>query len=483
MKSQSVALVKGANSQSRIRYYQRLTRLPAALAALIIGLLVAEAFLRTISLFVPQIDELVDPPRVIKDATLEYRFASSRLIPSSEALSNFGSTRAVKLVAIGDSITYGSGVASKDAWPHEVQALSWEWPSRGLIHQAQNIGGKGASTIELIHPASQGRGGWELKNPFLTSNMSCPGYGPVHYVWLQEEALKLKPDVIVATFYSGNDLFDAFHLVDLYHFTGQIGTPPYDWPLERILDELRTKSPAARQSTADLSHTVVPDNRNVLKTAGLFRALYAMSDYRFGSNSESGIGGTLFKSLMQMLSALSSDKWFFDDGSVCTTFGFKTVLQGLNLDDDWVRTGFRFSMEAYRLMKRRAVEAGVRFYVLVIPTKHMVFQEAVNRRNLSGTDAPGLYSKVIENETRIREASFDFFRKNGISCVDTLPALKAALEQGVQPYKISVDNHPNAFGQRVIAESVLQAMDERRDQARLFDMQNPSATRFSKKED
>ncbi|MBI5248305.1 MAG: hypothetical protein HY912_02320 [Desulfomonile tiedjei] len=428
-------------------------RLFSALAALLIGLVLAEVLLRTISLFAPGMGEFMNAPQVIKDATLEYRFPSQPSDPGAGVAHGNSPAMAAKLVAIGDSITYGSGVPAEEAWPRVLEAMSRDRSFR--------------------------RNG--INEPLLAANISCPGYGPVHYVWLQEEALRLNPDIMVATFYLGNDIFDAFHLVDLYHFTGQIKVPPYEWPLEKILDELGTKSQSERQETADLTHAVVPDNRDALALLSLFRSVYTISEYKFGSASQSGLGARLFKGLIQMSAYLYPENWYFDDGLACTTFSFKRILGAMNLEDPWMKTGFHFSMEAYRLMKIRADKAGVRFCVLVIPTKHTVFRDVVGRCTSRGLAIPASYFKVIENEDRIREASFDFFRKSGIAYVDALPALKTALEQGAQPYKISVDNHPNAHGQAVIAKFVLQTMEGNGNEPHLFDIRRESIKKLSQK--
>jgi hypothetical protein len=457
---ESLKLMTLCSFRSGASPFPRFKKTILALAALIIGLVSAEAFLRTVSLVFPQIDELVTPPEVIRDATLEYRFSCSPWERSVGSIYKGTATGPVRLVALGDSITYGSGVTPEEAWPQTLQALREEQSFPRLGQQDPQFPTETMMRQYVAQKVSYWFGGPASQDSSAALNMSCPGYGPVQYVWMLEEALKLKPDTIVVTFYLGNDLFDAFHLVDLYHFTGQLKVPPYDWPLERVLEELRRTSPDVRQGTADLSHAVVPDNRDALRLMGLLRSVYTMSEYKFGSTRESGFGGKLFKSITRAAATLSPDAWFFDDGAVCTTFSFKRVLRAVNLRDDIVKTGLRYSMEAYKLMKQRADEAGVRFYVLVVPTKHTVFKGAVLKHCAAqGIPVPARFRAVIENEHRIREATLAFFGDNGIAHVDTLPALEAALVRGSQSYKISVDNHPNAYGQRVIARSILKAVE------------------------
>ena len=78
----------------------------------------------------------------------------------------------VDIVAMGDSQTYGAGI--KRPWPQ----------------QAQDLAGAGLTVY----------------------NMSFGGYGPVHSLVLLDEALELKPKVIIEAFYAGNDLFDSFNI-------------------------------------------------------------------------------------------------------------------------------------------------------------------------------------------------------------------------------------------------------------------------------
>lgn len=46
-----------------------------------------------------------------------------------------------------------------------------------------------------------------------THNMAWRGYSPAHNLFLWEEAIALKPRLIIETFYAGNDLYDSYHLL------------------------------------------------------------------------------------------------------------------------------------------------------------------------------------------------------------------------------------------------------------------------------
>src|SRR5262245_47441025 len=76
----------------------------------------------------------------------------------------------VPIVALGDSNTYGWGVKPDEAWPRRLQRLA-----------SQDV-----------------------------YSMAYGGFGPVHLLSLFDEALALKPRLIIVSFYSGNDLYDSY---------------------------------------------------------------------------------------------------------------------------------------------------------------------------------------------------------------------------------------------------------------------------------
>ncbi len=453
--TQSKDLTKSPGLCEETRSFGLSKKICFALAALAIGLVFAEAFLRTVSLVFPQIDELVTPPQVIKDATLEYRFASSPWERVAEGVSNTTARGPVRLVTLGDSITYGSGVTREEAWPQTLQALSEEQSLPRLAHRELQFPIGTVMRQYVAQEVSYGFGGRGSRNSIAAFNMSCPGYGPVHYVWMLEEALKLRPDMIVATFYLGNDLFDAFHLVDLYHFSGQLKAPPYDRPLERILKELRRTSPDARQGTADLSHAVVPDNRDAMRLLGCFVRCTPCQN----TNSDLHVNPALVAGFSKALPAWqlnsrptpgSSTMGSVHDlhlharvacgkssGRRCEN-RFALFLGSIQVDETESRRGWcsilcsRCSHEACGFQRRCA--------------KALRCSRASRSSCLSGG-----------HRKRKQDSGGDlaFFSTNGVSHMDALPPLKAALARGLQSYKISVDNHPNAYGQGVVARSIL----------------------------
>lgn len=130
-------------------------------------------------------------------------------------------------------------------------------------------------------------------------------------------------------------------------------------------------------------------------------------------------------------------------------------LTALDLTDPRISEGYRLTLSAIRQMKQRADEAGVGFAVLLIPTKELVFEHQVR---LASTRIPPAYERLIENEKEVIHITRAFMDENGIDYIDALPALRAKVADGVQPYDYTVDGHPNAVGQHAIATSVHTAL-------------------------
>lgn len=75
------------------------------------------------------------------------------------------------VIAIGDSQTYGYGVAFKDTWPKQLEA---------------RLAGKSVYS------------------------MACGGWGPTQYVVMGRLADRFRPKAVIVAYYTGNDPHDAF---------------------------------------------------------------------------------------------------------------------------------------------------------------------------------------------------------------------------------------------------------------------------------
>ena len=104
-------------------------------------------------------------------------------------------------------------------------------------------------------------------------------------------------------------------------------------------------------------------------------------------------------------------------------------------------------------MNERAVSDGVRFLVLMIPTKEMVFGEIVESPSES-------YRILLNYEHQLWTHTRAFLEEHRIDYIDALPALRNLLSGGIQPYPVSHDGHPNRLGHRAIAELIHQYIEQ-----------------------
>ncbi|MHC5056324.1 MAG: SGNH/GDSL hydrolase family protein [Planctomycetota bacterium] len=343
----------------------------------------------------------------IPDERLRHRPNPAYPGHDSKGFRNSGSPTNVQIVALGDSQTYGVGVAAKDAWPRRLESM---------------IGKK-------------------------VYSMAYGGYGPTHSLILWDEAVALQPDVVIEAFYAGNDLFDSFDHV-------------YNW---RQLSELRSSDPTMQASIIEAEQSK-PIRKRVINLFYMNITRDGISPRRFLSQY-SKIYGLLRRTkyeLLQLIKKFNKDTletWerekaraearpaflqIFDDGQFQTIFTSEYRLSALNLEDPRIAEGHKISLRAIKRMHQLAAESNIRFLVVLVPTKEMVFSELWQHPSLS-------YRSLIENEERLLRETKKFFTQNGIEYLDSLPVLRKQLALGIQPYPKSRDGHPNEHGHIAIA--------------------------------
>ena len=136
-----------------------------------------ELFLKVASVISPRVNELLSLKKAISQTIPDERLGH-RPIPElhghdSKGFRNLSVPNEAKIVALGDSQTYGTGVDSQNAWPRQLEQLSG----------------------------------------YTVYSMAYGGYGPAHSLILWEDASSLNPEIYIEAFYSGNDLLDSFNLV------------------------------------------------------------------------------------------------------------------------------------------------------------------------------------------------------------------------------------------------------------------------------
>jgi hypothetical protein len=283
---------------------------------------------------------------------------------------------------------------------------------------------------------------------------------------LWDEAMAFRPKVVVEALYAGNDVYDAFQLV---YYNGQ-------------LPELKTSDPSSRQTIAEQERAETFETR----VERMFEALHGAWDEPPAEEAEdplasvvaehSRLYGLLRRAWYEVTkrespeaAAQSSEEstWsaatqyarerpaqcmIFDDGRFKTIFTPAYRLAALDLRDARVREGHRLALEAIARMGRLATEREVRFVVVLIPTKELVFRDLVLR-------PPQDYRALVENEEAFWAATVAFLEERDIEWLDALPALRRQLLGGAQPYPVD-DGHPNALGHGAIAQAVKERLEE-----------------------
>jgi len=389
---------------------------------LVLGTL--EVVLDLLALASSRVDEvLASPfppyPHTVPDARLGHRPNPEYPGHDSHGFRNPTVPRSAEIVALGDSQTYGSGVTADAAWPRRLEVIT------------------GRSVY----------------------SMAYGGYGPVHSLILWDEAMALEPRVVIEAFYAGNDLFDAFDIVYNKGQLPELKTPD---------PETRRRVTAAEEAEPIAEHVArlyrmgapaepagqeqVPRAGFLSRHSGLYgllrRVRYEIGRERPGPEEAAARAWADAQAFARARPAYCE---IFEAGGLRTIFTSPYRLSALDLEDPRIAEGLRISLEALRAMDRRAAARGVRFLVLMIPTKERVFEG-------SWADPSASYRRLVDNEARLWEAMKSYLDGEGIAHVDALGALRGRLARGAQPYPVSDDGHPSAEGHRAIAEAVAESL-------------------------
>lgn len=302
----------------------------------------------------------------------------------------------VDIVAIGDSHTYGNTATMEDSWPYVLSALT------------------GRSVY----------------------NMGLGGYGPNQYQHLLQQALQLKPRLVLCGLYMGDDFENAFLITyGLDHWAylrnGRAVPAEYDiW-------NAGARDPGAFKRLRNwLSRTSVV--YQVAFHGPVMGLLHGESQIRSASR--------LFPD------AVTLD---LPDRDILEAFLPQGPLRNLDQGTESIREGMRITVELLRQMNESCGRNHVEFQVVVIPTKELVFADYLE----TARDLPKreVFAAVKHNELAARRSVFAALEAAGIAYVDCLPALQAAAGKRLYA-RTAADMHPNRNGYRVIGEAVQQRL-------------------------
>lgn len=404
------------------------TKVRQALLALVTGLLAIaflEGALDVAALASARVATLLAPPwepagsGALPDARLGYRGNPGFPGHDRNGFRNPAVPAQADVVVFGDSQTYGTGVPAEAAWPSRLRELS----------------GRSVYGIAL------------------------GGFCPVHSLLLWGQALRLHPKVIVEAIYAGNDLFDAFNMVYNRAQLPGLKSPDAD---------LRSRAEAAEKAEPLARHVYAMFNQTGQDRGPVARPAEAPAGFSFKSliANHSGLYGVarraifLYHELGASRRQGSDQDWqdalayarahapycqVYASGKVRTIFTSEYRLAGLDQEDPRIAEGERVLFGALDELHRRAAAAGIRFVVIMIPTKEFAFGERSGETKAS-------YRRLLEQEDKFHRLIEAHLAEHGIEYIDTTPALRKVLDSDTNPYRVTIDGHPNARGHEAIAE-------------------------------
>lgn len=369
------------------------------IGSVLLSLIIAEGILRIV---LNPGDYLT--PKIISDDVLGIAIEPNSAGHDSWGFRNKLVPASADIVTIGDSQTYGNNASANDSWPKRLGQL-------------------------------YGRSVY---------NLASGGYGPPQYSYLLEtKALKLKPDLIIAGFYFGNDLINTY-----------ISVYDKDYWISFRNQKISLKSESHAVNKIDIADKQQVFTRQFRIWLREHCVIYRLLSYQIANKIR----------YLEMKSGWreSSGTTIFKDNSlgIRTEFTPKMRLNVLELNDYRVKEGLRITLELFYRMNEICSEKGIDFLILMIPTKESVFGDYIeNNSDLANFET---IDSLLMNERKVNEIMKDYFQKHDLKYFDVLTPLKKILREK-KIYLSNTDGHPNRVGYGVIAESIckyLQTVEE-----------------------
>jgi lysophospholipase L1-like esterase len=330
----------------------------------------------------------------------------------SNGFRNKSVPKVVDVVVLGDSQTYGTGVEIQEAWPKQI-----EFMTKSIVY-----------------------------------SMAYGSYGPVHYLILINEAIALRPKIVIEAFYAGNDLFDSFNLV--YNNSQHPELKTDDSLILKSIQMKEEKEPIANLIAQRYNMEDKVDDEYIDLKKGLLKYSRLFGLFR---NIKHSIIENIYnpwENAKRFAVTHAGYCQVFDDGRFKTIFTPEYRLSALDLKDPRIYEGLTISLKAIQQTNNITLKQNIQFIVLLIPTKELVFNNLVQHPLQR-------YLTLVRNEQQFWDTAKIFFHRNNIEYIDALPTLQEQLALGVNPYQITYDGHPNKFGHKAIANLVIQQIKNR----------------------
>lgn len=303
-----------------------------------------------------------------------------------------------RIVAIGDSHTYGVSAPRDGSWPSHLSSL--------------------------------------LGEPVY--NMGLGGFGPLQYLHLaRTTARELKPKVIVVGYYFGNDLMDAYRLA---HARPQ-------WQSWRL------SSGAAPDAAESEAAEEAPKRFKALRDwlsrhSMLYSVLRATVGQRFAVRERA----------QQVQVSTPDISWSWSDPAASATrtvFRPQSRLLAVDIERPEVAEGLQIGQKALAEIAAEVARQGARLLVVLIPTKERAYCRYLHA---TAASIPKSHAQLCDVESRVSAQLTRFLSEQRIEHVDATAALEAGVAAHVQLYPPDGDGHEVSAGYAVIANVVARAL-------------------------
>ncbi|MBC7955459.1 MAG: SGNH/GDSL hydrolase family protein [Cytophagales bacterium] len=366
-----------------------------AVVAILVSILLAEGAARLV----------VDPADFLIVVPVSDPFLGHKVVPGDgghDALGfrNRAVPKTAQIVAIGDSMTYGSGAPRDGAWPQQLATLGGE----------------------------------------SVYNMGLGGYGPLQYLQLAStQAKQFKPRQLIVGFYFGNDFIDAYmapqSLAHWQSWRESVAAP------NTAPTQTAGAKPAPQRRGAAL--------RNWLSRHSVLYGMLRTTVLEPFAAAEQ-------KNVASQMSPDERLSWSDPAApEVKTVFTAQQRGSAQDTSQSNVREGMQITKRAFAAIKDEADKQGVGLLVVLIPTRERVYCPYLKA---TGTTLPHAYMKLCQVEDANKAELIQALNAKAIAYVDPTAAMEAKVEQHVQIYPPTSDGHPTALGHRAIAEAVLAAL-------------------------
>lgn len=407
-----------------------------ALLTILLVVSLSEVFFQFLVILIPRFNKLFVSPYVavsdtIPDARLVKKGNPDFPDHDRNGFRNPEVPSKVDIVALGDSQTYGTNYKSSESWPRQLETM----------------------TRKSVY------------------SMSLGGYAPVHSLIMWEDAVALKPKIIIEAFYAGNDVFESFYTVYNYGKlselkSGGLSTQDRIMNLERVAPLLDSAVEIMKKGNFQADNKVASLKGNSQYTPLAFLSQWGapLQNFLSAHSKVYALCRRVVFVLTPQTRKSIDEEWLekkafaeshrdywdvFDNGKFRTIFTPAYRLIALNLQDPRIEEGLHISLRAMQRMNELARKENIRFVVLMIPTKESVFKELNTRPSKN-------YSLLIQNEEKLWGILKENFKANNIEYLDVLPGMKEQLSLGnnLYQYRMPQDGHPSSHGYKAIAKLV-----------------------------